>query len=84
MINTDPLNRLLAERGLDTVQLSQLTGIPLYNIQLIMKGRSITPETLNTLCQILNCQPSDIIEFTKTESKGHWEWVSNDGQMSIK
>lgn len=77
MINTDPLKRTLAERGLDTVQLSQLTGIPLYNIQLIMKGRSITPDNLNTLCQILNCQPCDIIEFTKNEDKGHWEWVAN-------
>ena len=76
MINTDPLKRLLAERGLDSVQLSQLTGIELYNIQLILKGRSITPEVLNTLCQILNCQPSDIIEFTISETKGHWEWIS--------
>lgn len=84
MININPLIRLLAERGLTFSELSQLTNISLHDLSLMKKGRYLTEENLNTLCRILNCQPCDIIEFTKTESKGHWEWVSNDGQTSVK
>ena len=75
MINTNPLMKLLAERGLSLSELSQLTQISLHDLSLMQKGKLITMEKLETLCQILNCQPCDIIEFTKTESKGHWEWI---------
>ena len=75
--------KLLSERGLTVTGLSQLTGIPSSEISAMNKG-VISNENLDTLCRILNCQPCDIIEFTKSESKGHWEWVSNDGQMSVK
>lgn len=84
MININPLIRLLAERGLTFSELSQLTNISLHDLSLMKKGRYLTEENLDTLCRILNCQPCDIIEFTMTESKGHWEWVSNDGQTSVK
>ena len=84
MININPLIRLLAEKGLTFSELSQLTQISLHDLSLMKKGRYLTEENLDTLCRILNCQPCDIIEFTNTESKGHWEWVSNDGQMSVK
>lgn len=84
MININPLIRLLAERGLTFSELSQLTNISLHDLSLMKKGKYLTEENLDTLCRILNCQPCDIIEFTKMESKGHWEWVSNDSQMSVK
>ena len=75
MININPLIRLLAEKGLTFSELSQLTQISLHDLSLMKKGRYLTEENLNTLCRILNCQPYDIIEFTKTEGKGHWEWI---------
>lgn len=75
MININPLIRLLAERGLTFSELSQLTNISLHDLSLMKKGRYLTEENLDTLCRILNCQPCDIIEFTMTESKGHWEWI---------
>ena len=81
MININPLIRLLAEKGLTFSELSQLTNISLHDLSLMKKGRYLTEENLDTLCRILNCQPCDIIEFTKTESKGHWEWVSNISQI---
>ena len=77
MISIDPLWRLLAERGLSLSELSQLTQIPLSNLSQMQKGKFITEDNLDTICRILNCQPCDIIEFTKTESKGHWEWIDS-------
>lgn len=78
MININPLMRLLAEKGLTFSELSQLTNISLHDLSLMKKGRYLTEENLDALCRILNCQPCDIIEFTKTESKGHWEWIKSD------
>ena len=76
MININPLMRLLAERGLTFSELSQLTQISVHDLSLMQKGKCLSKENLDTLCQILNCQPCDIMEFTKSETKGHWEWVS--------
>ena len=76
MITTSPLKKLLAERGLTVTDLSQLTGIPLSEISAMNNG-VISNENLDTLCRILNCQPCDIIEYTKSVEKGHWEWVAN-------
>ena len=77
MINIDPLMKQLAERGLSLSELSQLTQISLHDLSLMQKGKFITEENLNTLCKILNCQPCDVIEFTMSSSKGHWEWIDS-------
>ena len=77
MINTDPFRRLLAERGLNPNLLSQLSGIPQSDLSSISRGKKITKHNIEALCKILDCQPCDIIEFTKTENKGHWEWVAD-------
>ena len=85
MININPMLSLLAEKGLSFSELSQLTQISLHDLSLMKKGKFITEENLDTLCRILNCQPCDIIEFTISDNKGHWQWIeSNDNQTSVK
>jgi len=76
MITTSPLKKLLAEKSLTVTDLSQLTDIPLSEISAIDRG-VLSSENLDTLCRILNCQPCDILEYTKSAKKGHWEWVAN-------
>ena len=76
MINAAPLARLLSENGLTLSALSQLSGIAISTLAaMIENGTNITQNNLNNLCSLLKCQPCDIIEFTKSETKGHWEWV---------
>ena len=76
MINAAPLARLLSEKGLTLSALSQLSGIAVSTLAaMIENGTNITQNNLNNLCSLLKCQPCDIIEFTKSETKGHWEWV---------
>ena len=76
MINAAPLARLLSEKGLTLSALSQLSGIAISTLAaMIENGTNITQNNLNNLCSLLKCQPCDIIEFTKSETKGHWEWV---------
>lgn len=77
MINSNPLVRLLAEKGITFSELSQLTQVSLHDLSLMRKGKYITKENLENICRILKCQPCDVIEFSKTEDKGHWEWIAN-------
>ena len=75
MINTDPFNRLLAERNLSITQLFQLSGLYPGEIKSFLDGTSITKHKVEVLCSFLKCQPCDLIEFSKTETRGHWEWI---------
>ena len=76
MINTDPFRKLLSERGLTVNQLAQITGLPQCDLSNFSRGKRITANNIETLCKVLQCQPCDLIEFTKTENKGHWEWIA--------
>ena len=78
MISAAPLFRLIAERGIDSEQLSQLTDITPARINSFKyKYIRINSEELDLLCRVLNCQPCDLIEFRKSSDGGHWEWVND-------
>ena len=77
MINTDPFFRLMEERNLNLTIISQLSGIPLKEMIAFSKGRKITAHLIGQLCSVLKCQPCELIEFSKTETKGHWEWIAD-------
>ena len=77
MITTNPFRRLLAEKGLSVNTVSQLTNIPSDDIYKFLNNKKITPHKVEALCRILDCQPCDLIEFTQSETKGHWEWIAD-------
>ena len=76
-ITAAPLKRLMAERNINELQLSQITGLSQQTVSQIKRGKAVTLENLDILCRVLNCQPCDLIEFKKNGSTGHWEWVSD-------
>lgn len=76
-ITAAPLKRIMAERNINELQLSQITGLSQQTVSQIRRGKAVTLENLDTLCRVLNCQPCDLIEFKKNGSFGHWEWVSD-------
>lgn len=57
------LRQLRTTRKLSQNKLAQLMGMSLQNIQRIEYGdaKSIPLETLDKLCQILDCQPGDLL-----------------------
>ena len=38
-------------------------------MQNLRKGKGITTDTINTICIILRCQPSDILEIEPTDEE---------------
>lgn len=57
------LKQIRGERGLSQNKLAQLMEMSLQNIQRIEYGdaKSIPLETLDKLCEVLNCQPGDLL-----------------------
>lgn len=64
------LDVMLAVRKISLTELSQKVGITMSNLSILKKGKAkaIRFTTLNSICQVLDCQPGDILEF-KSDSE---------------
>lgn len=63
MISYDPLWRTMKEKGITTYTLIYKLGFSAYTITNLRRNKSITMNTLEKLCDALECTPNDIIEF---------------------
>ena len=59
----------LSNRGYTSTKLRKDKIISEGTIQRIREGKGITTDTMNTICLILRCQPSDIIEIIPTDEE---------------
>lgn len=61
------LDIMLAKRKMSVTELSDRVGITMANISILKTGKAkaIRLETLNKICEILDCQPGDILEYMK-------------------
>lgn len=59
------LDRMIADRKIQSKELSKMLGITEANLSLLKKGKtkSIRFELLNDICKYLECQPKDIIDY---------------------
>lgn len=64
IINIDVM---LAKRKMSVTELSQKVGITIANISVLKNGRAkaIKLSTLAKLCEVLDCQPGDLLEYRK-------------------
>lgn len=63
------LDVMLARRKIQSKQLAEFIGITQANLSLLKKGKvkGVRFETLATICQALDCQPGDILEYRPDE-----------------
>ena len=61
------LDVVMARRKMSLNELSEKVGISLSNLSILKTGKAkaIRFSTLATLCEVLNCQPSEILEYKK-------------------
>ena len=62
IINIDVM---LEKRKMSVTELSEKVGITMANVSILKNGKAkaIKIETLNKLCEILECQPADLLEY---------------------
>lgn len=60
---------MLAKRKMSVTELSEKVGITISNISILKNNRAkaIRLETLNAICEALDCQPGDILEYIKDD-----------------
>jgi len=59
------LDVMMAKRKMSLNELSARVGITLSNLSILKTGKAkaIRFETLKAICETLDCQPGDILEF---------------------
>ena len=59
------LDVMLARRKMSLTELSERVGITLANLSVLKSGkaRAIRFSTLAAMCQALDCQPADLLEY---------------------
>ena len=62
-IKYDKLFALMKEKGLTTYRIRKENIISQSALQSLKAGKSVTTETLASLCKALDCQPGDIMEY---------------------
>lgn len=65
------LDVMLAKRKMSMNELSDKVGITLANLSILKnnKGKAIRFSTLEAICEVLECQPGEILEFVKEDKK---------------
>ena len=68
MINVT-LDVMLARRKMSVTELSERVGITMANLSILKNGqaRAVRLETLERICQALQCQPGDLLEWIPDE-----------------
>lgn len=64
------LDRVMADRKMSLNELSERVGVANVNLSKLKNGRvsAIRFSTLEAICDVLDCQPGDILEY-KRESE---------------
>jgi len=63
------LDVMLARRKMRLQDLAEHVGITIQNLSILKNGKAkaIRLETLEAICQALNCQPGDLLRFEEEE-----------------
>ncbi|MGL9824246.1 helix-turn-helix protein [Enterococcus sp. DIV1371a] len=59
------LDVMLARRKMSVTELSEKVGLTMANISILKNGKAkaVRFSTLDKICEVLNCQPGDILEY---------------------
>ena len=69
MVSYDPLWRTMEKCGATTYTLQVKGGISSSTIRRLKAGDSVSTNTLDALCKILNCTIQDVVEYLPDDWK---------------
>lgn len=66
------LDRVMADRKMSLNELSERVGVSNVNLSKLKTGKAsaIRFSTLAAICEALECQPGDILEYVKEKNEG--------------
>ena len=65
------LDVMLAKRKMRSKELAERIGITEVNVSLLKSGRvkGVRFETLAKICEVLECQPADLLEYQREDKR---------------
>jgi putative transcriptional regulator len=65
------LDVMMAKRKMSLNELSEKVGLTLSNLSILKTGKAkaVRFSTLESICNVLDCQPGDILEYTNDQEK---------------
>ena len=80
------LDRMMADRKISLNELAQKVGIANVNLSNIKTGKvsAIRFSTLDAICDVLDCQPGDLLEFQRIENSEEEEQSRNQEEENGK
>ena len=68
------LDVVMAKRKMSLNELSEKVGLTLSNLSILKTGKAkaIRFSTLEAICEVLDCQPGELLEFIKDEPKADY------------
>lgn len=64
-VSYNKLFALMQEKGIKKIDLRNTYKINPKTVDSLVNNRSVTVDTIMTLCEVLDCQPGDIMEYVK-------------------
>lgn len=61
---------LMAKKDIKKIDLRTKYKLNPKTVDSLTKNKSVTVDTIMCLCEILNCQPGDIMEYVPDETQG--------------
>lgn len=61
------LDVMMAKKKISLSELSEKVGITVANLSILKnnKAKAVRFSTLDAICEVLDCQPSDLLEYEK-------------------
>ena len=62
---------MLAKRKMSVTELSNKVGLTMSNISILKNGKAkaVRISTLDKICEVLECQPADLLEYRPEKKK---------------
>lgn len=70
MISYEPLWETMKRQGATTYTLREKFGMSHATVQRLQRNQPVTTETLDRLCDILDCELWDIVRYTPNKMQG--------------
>jgi putative transcriptional regulator len=63
------LDLMMVKRKISLTELSERVGITMSNLSILKQGhaKAVRFSTLEKICEVLDCQPGDLISFIKPD-----------------
>ena len=69
MITYEKFFSLLEEKGISQNEAIRRNIINARSLNALKHNKNVTISTIDTICNLLDCEPGDILTFTKDEEK---------------